>query len=294
MLSSGMPWTDFELIVAVVAMSALTLLMYQVGCWYHAKSRLMEIAVFFGVTLVAFILAWSYFGRLIWAETIQSSSVLCWSNLTPIALGFSAGLASHTPGLRYRMRPVAALLLMLLAVGFVATPIARPLFFPLSLDSNPKWQNEVLMQSHRASCAPAAAVTLLRQHGIIASENELATACLSSQLGTAPLGLYRGLHLLADRHGFDAIVADKLPEGWLSKQQLPVAAIVQFEGLPGDRFQTQFLGNRFSGHVVTILGRTDGGRWMIGDPAVGRVSWSEQELQARYCGEGIYLRRKSN
>lgn len=293
MLTSGLSRTDCELAFAVVVMTVLTLLAYRVGCWYHAKSRSMETLVFFGVTSVAFILAWSYFGRLIWAETIQSSSVLCWSNLTPVALGFTAGLASHTTGLRYRMRPVAALLLMLLAVGFVATPIARPLFFPLSLDSNPKWKNEVLLQSHQASCAPAAAVTLLRQHGIDASETELAAACLSSQLGTAPLGLYRGLHLLADRHGFDAIVADKLSKGWLSKQQLPVAAIVQFEGLPGDPIQNQFLGNRFSGHVVMILGCTDGGRWLIGDPAVGKVSWSDQELQERYTGEAIYLRPKS-
>lgn len=293
MLISGLSRTDSELAFAVIVMTVLTLLAYRVGCWYHAKSRSRETVVFLGVTAVAFVSAWSYFGRLIWAETIQSSSVLCWSNLTPVVLGFTAGLASHTHGLRYRMRPAAALALMLLAVGFVATPIARPLFFPLSLDPNPRWKSDVLLQSHPASCAPAAAVTLLRHHGIDASENELAGVCLSSRLGTAPLGLYRGLHLLADRNGFEAIVADQLPKEWLHKQQLPVAAIVHFEALPGDLIRNRFLGNRFSGHVVTILGCTDGGRWLIGDPAVGKVSWSEEELQQRITGEAIYLRPKS-
>ncbi|MEP3830578.1 cysteine peptidase family C39 domain-containing protein, partial [Rhodopirellula bahusiensis] len=61
-------------------------------------------------------------------------------------------------------------------------------------------------------------------------------------------------------------------------------------GLNGDNPQDNgFVGNVTVGHVVTVLSQTDGGRWLIGDPAVGKVSWSDEELRKRFTGEAIYL-----
>ncbi|SMP39969.1 hypothetical protein SAMN06265222_101386 [Neorhodopirellula lusitana] len=288
-MTAGFAHTDIELALAALVMTVLTLLAYRAGCRYRLKSPQLENAVLVGAIGLAFLLGWSFFGRLVWAEAIQASSVLYWSNLTPIALGFVGGLAGHTRSLRRGLRPVVVTLFWVLAIGFVATPIARPVFFPLSLETPAQWKNGVCMQSHEASCAPAAAVTLLKLNGITTSESELSSACLSSTLGTAPLGLYRGLKSFAGEHGLEAKVANTQPEDWVANGQLPNVALVKFDDLVGMPISNRFLGNRVSGHVITVLGRTDGGRWLIGDPAVGKISWSDEQLKARFTGEAIYL-----
>lgn len=291
-MSSGLSRTDSELAFAVLVMTVLTLLAYRIGNRYEVKSQRCEHAVLLGMIGLAFLLGWSYFGRLVWAETIQSSSVLCWSNLTPIALGFVGGLVGHTRGLRCGLRPIAVATFMALAIGFVATPVARPVFFPLDLPLQSEWKNGVCLQSHESSCAPAAAATLLQHYDIPASESTLAEACLSSRLGTAPLGLYRGLKSIADEHGYAAKVAGRDPSQWIAAGQLPLVAVVQFPTSSGSAIENRFLGKRFSGHAVTVMGRTDGGRWLIGDPAIGRLSWSDAALRSRFTGEAIFLRRR--
>ncbi|MCM2371387.1 cysteine peptidase family C39 domain-containing protein [Aporhodopirellula aestuarii] len=290
-MTSGLSSIDIELALAVIAMTVLTLLAYRLGHLWKLKSQRLENLVLAVSVGLAFLLAWSYFGRLVWAEAITSSSALYWSNVTPIALGFTSGLVGHTRGLRRAVRPFVTACLMILAVGYVATPIARPVLFPLTLDPSPKWKNGICLQSHSASCAPAAAATLLKLNGVESREDVLADACLSSTLGTAPLGLYRGLKTVANEHGLQTCVAAKDPTDWLQAGQLPNVALVSFEAFPGQPIGNRFLGSRYSGHVITVLGKTDGGRWLIGDPAVGRISWSDDELRRRITGEAIYLKR---
>jgi hypothetical protein len=286
---------DLELALAVVVVTLMTLGAYRVGCRFQSASERSERWVFLGLIGISFLFAWSFFGRLIWAEAITSSAALYWSNVTPVVLAFSAGMAGHAVDVRRHFRPAVAAILMTLAVAFVITPIARPVLFPLDWDQAPEpqwmtqWQDGVYMQSNSASCAPAAAVTLLGQAGISANERELASACLSSSLGTAPLGLYRGLSTVAREHDLKARVASRDPSQWHQRGQLPNVALVRL-GLIGEGRQDHgFVGNVTVGHVVTVLGKTDGGRWLIGDPAVGKVSWSDEELRKRFTGEAIYL-----
>ncbi|MCC9643469.1 cysteine peptidase family C39 domain-containing protein [Rhodopirellula sp. JC740] len=286
---------DLELALAVIVVTILTLGAYRLGCRFQFASPRSDRTVFLGLIGVSFLFAWSFFGRLIWAEAITSSAALYWSNVTPVVLAFCAGMAGHVVDLRKAFRPVVGGILMTLAIAFVITPIARPVLFPLDWDSPPEpqwmsqWQDGVYMQSNSASCAPAAAVTLLDHAGVKADEKDLASACLSSSLGTAPLGLYRGLSTVAKQHDLTAKVASRRPERWSDSGQLPNVALVRFQ-MGGDNPQDHgFLGNVSVGHVVTVLGRTDGGRWLIGDPAVGKVSWSDEELRQRFTGEAIYL-----
>jgi hypothetical protein len=290
-MTSMMSRPDSELAFAAVAMTVLTLLAYRLGQCWRLKSQRAENAVLIASVGLAFWLAWSYFGRLVWAETMATSAALYWSNMTPVALGLTSGLVGHSPGLRRRLRPVVTVCLMALAIGYVATPIARPILFPLKLKTQALWKNGVCLQSHVASCAPAAAVTLLSEHGIDAHEGALADVCLSSTLGTAPLGLYRGLKTVASEHGYQARVAKRDPALWAISGQLPNVAIVKFESIPGQPIRNRFLGSQTSGHVVTILAQTDSGRWLIGDPAIGKISWSDDELRRRFTGEAIYLSR---
>jgi len=291
---SGFTRIDIELAFSTIVIAVLTFVAYRAGHRLRIRSQQIENIALVASVSIAFWLAWNYFGRLVWAETITSSSVLCWSNVTPVALGLAGGMIGHARGLRQRFRPRIAVCVMSLAVLYAATPIARPIVFPLRIESGVKWKNGVCLQSHSASCAPAAAVTLLKQHGINASEARLSNVCLSSSLGTAPLGLYRGLKNVAGEHDHRAIVASGDPDQWIVTGQLPCVALVTFESIPGQALGNRLLGNRllgnrFSGHVITVFGRTENGDWSIGDPAVGKLTWSNEELRQRFTGEAIYL-----
>lgn len=286
---------DIELALAVLVVTFLTLCAYRLGERYRPQSERASRWVFLGTIGIAFFFAWSLFGRLIWAEAIQTSAVLYWSNVTPIVLGFTAGMSSHAADVRLHMRSTMASVLMTLAILFVITPIARPLLFPLKLNDSKEsqhlnaWRGGVYLQTNESSCAPAAAVTLLSLAGIQSTEQDLAESCLSSSLGTAPLGLYRGLSLVAQANEHHARVASRNPDHWTTRGQLPNVALVRFSAAAGSPPTSGFLGNASVGHVVTVLGKTDGDRWLIGDPAVGRISWSDAELRARFTGEAIYL-----
>ena len=279
-----------EFLAAVSVMTLLTLLAYRLGarCILHRPSA--DTRVFLGVISGAFLFAWGYFGRLMWAERMPVSTAIYWSNLTPILLGFAAGLAGHAVCMRSWFRPIMSATLMLLAIGYLYTPIARPVLFPLQVDSRSQWEDRICLQTHESSCAPAAAVTLLMHHGIQSSESDLAAMCLTSAMGTEPLALYHGLADMAAMHGHQARVADSNPAHWRRLGQLPNVALVELDALPGDTTFRGFFGRAGVGHAIAILGRTDNGQWLIGDPAVGRVFWTDEQLRERFTGDAIFLR----
>jgi len=279
-----------EFLAAVSAMTLLTLLAYRTGARCILRRPSADTRVFLGAISLAFVFAWCYVGRLMWAERMPVSTAIYWSNLTPILLGFAAGLAGHAVCMRSWFRPVMSASLMLLAIGYLYTPIARPVLFPLQVENQSQWEGEVCLQTHESSCAPAAAVTLLMHHGIHASESDLAVMCLTSSMGTEPLALYHGLSDMAAAHGHQARVADSDPAQWFQRDQLPNVALVELEPLPGDVTFNGFFGRAGVGHAITILGRTDSGRWLIGDPAVGRITWSDEDLRKRFTGDAIFIR----
>lgn len=228
-------------------------------------------------------------GKLAWASYFSDSAVLYWSNAMPILLGFSAGLATNAPGLVHWHRPVTVCMLGLLGLGYILSPVARPIFNPVELDEVAKWSDNVCLQSHSASCAPAAAATLFRMEGVKTSESLMAGACLTSSQGTMPLGLYRGVSLVASRYNRAARVASSDPSKWIGLGQLPNVAIIQFTNDHDTGPYTRLLGPRGEGHAVVVIGKTDAGRWIIGDPAVGHIVWTNEELASRFTGEAIYV-----
>lgn len=278
-----------DFFVAALAMTVLTLLAYRVGehCLLH-RPRL-DTQLFLGVVSLAFLFAWGYLGRLSWAHRMPTPSAMYWSNFTPILLAFAAGLAGHAVGVRQFMRPWIAGLLMTLAVGYLIVPLARPILFPLDLAARSQWRNEVCLQTHSSSCAPAAAATLLAQHGIRSSEADLAMLCLTSSMGTEPLGLFRGLSNFATLNDHRAIVADKNPDVWFVRGQLPNVALVQFDRVETPGIAPGYFGRQQEGHVVVVLGPTHHGSWRIADPAIGLLTWSDAEFRERFTGDAIYL-----
>jgi len=254
------------------------------------------------MTLFSLVYCWQFHAQLSWASTIPFSSVVLWSNLAPVLLAFTAGLAIDTSALRRCLRPFCATSLILLAIGFLLVPLARPWLLAPRTAEQDQMSGFICLQSHESTCAPASAVTLLRLHGIDSSEKEMVNTCLTSELGTEALGLYRGLKIASQMRNLNVRLASRNPRNWVSSGQLPNIALVHFpeeEYGPIKKSQTssiqsrsshiQFFGDsRQEGHAVVVICRENGG-WLIADPAFGLDHWSDESLGLRFTGDAIYL-----
>lgn len=287
--------------LAFVAGRRLSLTVYQ-----HKPLLFAECLVF------SLVFAFGLSNRLSWANAFPTPAALCWSNWVPIFLGFTAGLAAEVSGLRLKWRRGSSASLAMIAAIFLTLPIARPMLFPIDIDPTANWKDGVCLQSHEASCGPAAAATLLHQHALLSTspvdyqsghfikeswstaplpsaECTMAMACLTSSQGTSSLGLVRGLRIaVADNH-LDVKVADSDPIKWIARNQLPNIAVVRFTSDHTNGPVRRLLGNNGEGHAVVVHSRSNDGRWRVADPAVGWRLWDDDRLRQVFTGEAIYL-----
>lgn len=288
-----------DLLIAFVGITSLAILAFHVGSHLGVTAHRHRPLLFVESILFTLAFAWTLEGKLAWATAIPASSVVYWSNWMPIFLGFTIGLARWSPGMRPSKRPVLVACLVVLAVGYAVAPIARPLLSPASVAPAGLWKDGICLQSHPSTCAAASAVTLLQCHGIATDERSMLDACLTSRNGTVPLGLFRGLSLHATRRGHKALVASREPDQWATLGQLPNVALLRFDGLPGTRSADRLLGPladgpRSEGHAVVVLGRTADQGWLIGDPAVGLVRWSDEDFRSYFSGDAVFLKVTGN
>lgn len=275
----------------------LAILAIAVGSWVSGhldRARPYAMAV---CLIGSFGYAWILSGRLGWFATLPAAAVVLWSNLMPILLSFTAGLAYRSQRLPSWRRPVTIGLFAMLALAFIVTPMLRATLTPLKLDSQSTWHDGVCLQSHPASCGPAAAATLMQLHGIHSTERALAKLCYTSQQGTEPLRLFSGLMAASRSKSVLPAVASPNPDRWAVQNQLPNIALVQFEAFQSERPNLsqpihRLLGPRGEGHAVVVLGRTDSGNWLIADPAFGKTTWTSEQFRDRFTGDAIYLSRQ--
>lgn len=285
---------EFDLGIAIISTGVVGLLAFFAGSSISAAVGRGRSLLFAEAVLLALAFAWLYSGRLVWARLLPDSAVLYWSNWMPALLLFTAGLARHAEGLRHWRRPITVSLLAALAVAYVVMPVARPWFAPVTTATSEGWRDHVCLQSHPSTCGAAAAATLMHLKGLPGDEKTMTRACLTSRYGTVPLGLYRGLAFEAGRFGRSARVASTNPKQWDELDQLPNVALVHFDRGGAKTPLYRLLGRRGlerdgEGHAVVVIKRTSNGRWLIADPAVGRVQWTDEEFLSRFSGDAIYL-----
>lgn len=275
----------WDLITAMIVITSLSVSAYLAG--RNLGKRIPRSRLLAETLLFCLVFAWFYAGSLIWAQAIPLSGVVYWSNLMPILLAFAAGLALAAPGLNRWRRPLTIMVLGLIASAHLLLPIARPLLAP-AIAGDGHWQDSVCLQSHEATCGAAAAATLLNLRGMPSSETEMIGLCLTSRHGTEPLGLYRGLKLASQRFNRDARIASRDPGQWIARRQLPNVALIQFNPVRGNRSIARLLDPRCEGHAVVVMDFRDG-KWILGDPAVGEVHWTDEEFRRRFTGDAICL-----
>ncbi len=278
----------WDLITALVVILALSFLAFLAGKRLGQDVCSSRPLLFSESLVFTLLFAWFMAGGLFWARAVPGSGVVYWSNLMPIMLAFTAGLGVATPGLDRWRRPMTVTVLGSMAVLYLLLPIARPLMAPAGLVDSGHWSDRICLQSHEATCGAAAAATLLNLHGIPATEQEMIGRCLTSRHGTEPLGLYRGLKLATQPFHADVKIASRDPAEWIRQGQLPNVALIRFANSHQTGPIRRLLGPRGEGHAIVVLDFQDG-QWILGDPAVGRVSWSDADFRRRFTGDAIYL-----
>lgn len=275
-------------LVEICVIGALSVLAFAGGIHVSRRFDRVRPFLFAGSLLVALVYAWAFSGKLGWASVLPFATVVIWANLMPVLLSLAAGMALHSPRLSPWRRKITIGLLTGLAIAFTLTPMLRPKMAPLHVDSMGRWNGQICLQSHPASCAPAAAATLLRLSGIETTEKTLAVACYTSRHGTEPLGLFRGLSSTARQHAISPAIASTDPQQWSRLGQLPNIALVQFERIGPQRPLDRLLGPR-EGHAVVVLEHCPDGDWLIADPAFGKTTWSDEQFRKRFTGNAIFL-----
>jgi hypothetical protein len=270
----------------MLGLSGLSVLTFVAGRWVRSPRISLW---FFGVLLTSLVFAWTFSGNLAWAALLPDPSVVFLSNLMPLLLSFAAGLISERGALSKRSRPLAMASFLMLAAAYTLTPYVRPFFFQVEPDRVTQWKADVCLQTHPSTCAPAAAVTLLHLQGMASSERQLVKTCLTSSLGTEPLGLYRGLSLAVRPSGHHAYVASDDPHQWERNGELPNISLVRLGAYPRTGSSRWLLGSRSEGHAIVVLGRDSRGNWLIADPAFGKTTWSDEQFQNRFTGDAVYL-----
>jgi len=236
-----------------------------------------------------------FYVRFLWddirlAHWLPFSNLVVVGNWLPVASTFLAGVVWRRIEHWRRIIGVAALWI---AGGYasVAPLLART---PVCADT---WTDiGVCLQTTHATCTPASAATLLKIHGISATEGEMARLCLTGPHGTNWAGLFRGLKLKTQGTHLDVVVLSGDARTLL--ENLPGPSILSV-GLPFNTpsdsyYRTNWVWNPGEEHSVILLGFTDEQRLQIvdPDPRIVYETWSERDLSVLWRGQGMALVRR--
>lgn len=178
-----------------------------------------------------------------------------------------------------------------LCLGAAAWDAYAPLLAPTPRTTN-AWATGVCLQTTPSTCSPAAAATLLLQHGVVRTEGDLAEACLSTARGTGLLGLVGGLRRYAPP-GMRVRVAE-VPLEALDEIQLPaVVSVVLTPELHhrDTRFRDDWGWIVGQPHSVVLYAIDVHGRALVGDPANGREIWGDGGLASLWNRRAVWLER---
>lgn len=224
------------------------------------------------------------------ARLLPFSNLIILGNWFPPASGFLAGLMWQN----LSSQPARSRILAVMLVAVGAYTAIQPLYGDQP-QCHSRWAGEVCLQTSPYTCGPASAATLLRAHGIDATEQEMAGLCLTRsglvKDGTSWQGLYRGLKHKTRGTGWEVEVFR------CSLGELPQMAdrpLLLSVGLPDDpsldpvyREELGWIPGQF--HTVVLFEFLPRARVQMGDPAVGPEVWPTSDLLHLWQGQGIRL-----
>jgi len=279
-----------DLYVGLVILGGLTLAMFLGSLWCsHRISRVMSDV--FAVLVVAVMFCYI---RHLW-YSVQLAAILPFSNL--VVLGnWLPPLAGLLAGFAWRriygrvVRKTLCTSALAIAAGYAAIlpMLGEP---PLCYD---QWDGDgICLQTTQHTCTAASAATLLRLHGIDATEAEMAELCLTRE-GTTWMGLYRGLKRKTRGTRWDVEVIEC---GAAEIPRTPTEPMILSVGVGADvaeRDEPRFAEWGWrpgQGHSVLLLGEGAQGSLKVADPTPGYgiELWSTKDLEELFQGTAVRL-----
>ena len=229
--------------------------------------------------------------RLFWAGLIPVSAAIIYSNITVLSLAAAAGAAFRLPNRPRWRQYLSAIAMMFLALGTLVQPVLQPVMRPTS--GADFWADgKVCIQSQPATCSAAAGATLLAANGIDVTEAEMVKWCLNDSRGTPSLGLWRALCIATTGSGLRPQVVNADVEELLTQGPWPSTLVVGLPPEGADSIYSEDYGwSPGFRHSVVLFGIRPDGTVDIGDPSVGRETWSQEDLRVLWRGEALTLEK---
>lgn len=227
------------------------------------------------------------------------SDLIFYANLYPFAAAWAIpSLVAFGTSFPHRFR-ISAFSAMLLAVCLLPWRDHRAP--PAHARETAIDENGVCRQTSVDTCSAAAAVTLLRLHGIDAEESEVARLALTKEgRGTSNLGLYRALRKLTAGRGIRVRVERRTADEAVSlgEPAIVTVGLAPRKGPPASEEEAD-LERLYSWrpgvlHDVVLLGPdpADPKKLRIAEPDFGLEKWWRSQFEILFRGFAIRLEEK--
>ena len=279
-----------DLYVGLVVLGGLSIGLFAGSLWcsYRISQLLSDLLAMLVVALMFFYI------RHLWYD-VRLTRILPFSNLVVIG-NWLPPLAGLLAGFAWRriygriFRKTICTSALAIAAGYAAV-------LPM-LGEAPECRNDwnfegICVQTTKHTCTAASAATLLRLHGIDATESEMAELCLTRE-GTTWMGLYRGLKQKTRGTRWDVEVIECQTSDIKVARGVPMILSVGLgpEVLKRDERRYAEWGWRpGQGHSVLLLSRGALGGYRIADPTPGYgiETWNSDDLDDLFQGTAVRL-----
>lgn len=220
------------------------------------------------------------------SRLLPFSGTVILGNWLPVAGAFFLGVYLKTERITQLRRVILAMVMVGISVYSLAKPmLGQP---PTCV---PSFSNRTLdFQTTNQTCSAACAASLLRMHGISASEDELARISLTRR-GTHWLGVYRGLKLKTANTNWDVVAEEVNPKDLFSSKPNFGILAMTFQAPGEDQvFDPEWGFESNVGHTVLVLQSRSSKSLDVFDPSpqYGHETWNEDVLAS--VRQGILLR----
>ncbi len=234
-----------------------------------SRGRMIALLLGFALCLpgLSFVLCYIHlFEMPLWYIQLRSFKLV---EVLSAGWGFLGGLLSASlPVTKQHRRLLAGSLVAALLLAWV--PFVKPMLLPIGLlpELRDTWQDEVCLQSVPGTCGPCSLATVLRSHGVVLSEEQVARNVYTCIRGSESWYLAR----YARELGFRVVFREQTQPSRIAAPAV-VGVVVKQSGL---------------GHFIALLGK-ENGRYFVGDPWLGRRSMTDEEFHAFYGFSGFVM-----
>ena len=274
-----------DLMFAVILIFLLCLWTLLVGLRIGAcPSRLLRLWVPLTVLGLSGIYSVCLWNRPVLTRCLPHTALIILANLHPLMGSFFAGMYLSTSSIRLWRRCLVGPSTLMLAAYSIVAPVlgAAPACAPANTEET------LISQSTPFTCSAAAAATLLRLHGIKASEEKMAQLCLTRH-GTHWLGVYRGLLMMTQNSDWKVVAKPYSPEMVLHLGDQP-AILCLYVAADSRRRGGDLAFSKSAGHSVVALQSDPRSGVAVFDPAPSYdiESWGRAILNQ--VTDGVILR----